>query len=440
MDIIIKATQLFLSLSILILIHEFGHFMAARIFKTRVEKFYLFFNPWFSLFKFKRGETEYGLGWLPLGGYVKIAGMIDESMDKEAMKLPAQPYEFRSKPAWQRLIIMLGGIIMNVFLGIFIYWMLLFFRGEEYIPTANVKYGIAVDSVGWEMGFQNGDKILAVDGQPVENFSRIPSAIILNMAKKVTVERNGQQVDIPIDQSMIKKAIDTKTIDFVSIRMPFVIKAFSPGSAAKDAGMEVNDQVIAINNQPAYYYDEVRKQLFANKGQTVDISFLRSNDTLSKKVKLTSEGMLGVQAALPDEFMQSKVIQYTFLGALPAGIRKAYETLTNYIKQFSLIFSSKVQGYKHVGGFISIANAFEPKWDWISFWSFTGFLSIALAFMNLLPIPALDGGHVLFTLYEMVTRRKPNEKFLEYAQIAGMIILLTLMVYANGSDIVGLFH
>jgi regulator of sigma E protease len=335
---------------------------------------------------------------------------------------------------------MLGGTIMNVFLGIFIYWMLLFFRGEEYIPTANVKYGIAVDSVGWEMGFQNGDKIVAVDGQPVENFSRIPSAIILNMAKKVTVERNGQQVDIPIDQSMIKKAIDTKTIDFVSIRMPFVIKAFSPGSAAKDAGLQVNDQVIAINNQPAYYYDEVRKQLFANKGAEVEVRFLRSNDTLSKKVKLTSEGMLGVQAALPDEFMQSKVIRYTFLGALPAGMRKAYETLTNYIKQFSLIFSSKVQGYKHVGGFISIANAFEPKWDWISFWSFTGFLSIALAFMNLLPIPALDGGHVIFTLYEMVTRRKPNEKFLEYAQIAGMIILLTLMVYANGSDIVGLFR
>ncbi|MGB3076618.1 MAG: RIP metalloprotease RseP [Chitinophagales bacterium] len=440
MDILIKAGQLFLSLSILILLHELGHFMAARLFKTRVEKFYLFFNPWFEIFKFKRGETEYGLGWLPLGGYVKIAGMIDESMDKEAMKLPAQPYEFRSKPAWQRLIIMLGGIIMNVLLGIFIYWMLLFFVGEEYIPTTNLKYGIAVDSIGREMGFQNGDKILDVDGKPVENFNRVTSTIIIDMAQSVTVERNGQQVKVPIDQLMIKKAIDNKSVDFISARMPFVVKAFSANSIAKSAGMEVNDQVLSINNQPAFFYDEVRNQLTANSGKDIEIVLLRNQDTVATKMLLGSDGLLGVQVAPGTDFMETKVIKYSLISALPAGVHKAWETLSNYVKQFGLIFSSKVQGYKHVGGFISIANAFEPTWNWLAFWSFTGFLSIALAFMNLLPIPALDGGHVMFTLYEMITRRKPNEKFLEYAQVAGMIILLTLLVYANGNDIVGLFR
>jgi regulator of sigma E protease len=440
MDILIKAGQLFLSLSILILLHEFGHYIAARMFKTRVEKFYLFFNPWFEIFKFKKGETEYGLGWLPLGGYVKIAGMIDESMDKEAMKLPPQPYEFRSKPAWQRLIIMLGGIIMNVLLGIFIYWMLLFFAGEEYIPTKNLSYGIAVDSIGREMGFQNGDQIIAVDGQPVENFNKIAATIIIDMAKVVTVQRNGETVQVPIDELMIKKVIDSKSVNFISARMPFVIKAFSPNSVAKTAGLEPEDQVIAINNQPAFFYDEVRNQLTENREKEIAISVLRNKDTVTKSMTLSADGLLGVQVAPGTDFMKTEVVKYSFFGALPAGINKAWETLANYVKQFALIFSSKVQGYKHVGGFISIANAFEPTWNWLSFWSFTGFLSIALAFMNLLPIPALDGGHVVFTLYEMITRRKPNEKFLEYAQVAGMVILLTLLVYANGNDIVGLFR
>lgn len=440
MDILIKAGQLFLSLSILILLHEFGHYIAARMFKTRVEKFYLFFNPWFEIFKFKKGETEYGLGWLPLGGYVKIAGMIDESMDKEAMKLPPQPYEFRSKPAWQRLIIMLGGIIMNVLLGIFIYWMLLFFAGEEYIPTKNLSYGIAVDSIGREMGFQNGDQIIAVDGKPVENFNKIAATIIIDMAKVVTVQRNGETVQVPIDELMIKKVIDSKSVNFISARMPFVIKAFSPNSVAKTAGLEPEDQVIAINNQPAFFYDEVRNQLTENREKEIAISVLRNKDTVTKSITLSADGLLGVQVAPGTDFMKTEVVKYSFFGALPAGINKAWETLANYVKQFALIFSSKVQGYKHVGGFISIANAFEPTWNWLSFWSFTGFLSIALAFMNLLPIPALDGGHVVFTLYEMITRRKPNEKFLEYAQVAGMVILLTLLVYANGNDIVGLFR
>ena len=292
MDILIKAGQLFLSLSILILLHEFGHYIAARMFKTRVEKFYLFFNPWFEIFKFKKGETEYGLGWLPLGGYVKIAGMIDESMDKEAMKLPPQPYEFRSKPAWQRLIIMLGGIIMNVLLGIFIYWMLLFFAGEEYIPTKNLSYGIAVDSIGREMGFQNGDQIIAVDGRPVENFNKIAATIIIDMAKVVTVQRNGETVQVPIDELMIKKVIDSKSVNFISARMPFVIKAFSPNSVAKTAGLEPEDQVIAINNQPAFFYDEVRNQLTENREKEIAISVLRNKDTVTKSMTLSADGLL----------------------------------------------------------------------------------------------------------------------------------------------------
>ena len=440
MDILIKVAQLILCLSILILIHEFGHYIAARIFKTRVEKFFLFFNPGFSLFKFKMGETEYGLGWLPLGGYVKISGMIDESMDKDQLKLPPQPWEFRSKPAWQRLIIMLGGIIMNVVLGITVYWMLLFFNGEEYLPTANMKYGVAVDSLGWEMGFQNGDKILAVNGRYVDNFSKIPSTIIIDMAKTVTVERNGQQVNVPVSQSMIKKAIDSKDLNFISERYPFEIAAFSPGSAAKEAGMKEHDKVIAINDHPVYYFDEVKNQLNANRGKNIKVTYARGNDTLSSTVAISSDGMLGVQVAPITDFIKTKTSKYSIFSSLPAGIRKAYEILSNYVKQFALIFSPKVQGYKHVGGFISIANTFAPTWDWISFWTFTGFLSIALAFMNLLPIPALDGGHVLFTLYEMITRRKPSEKFLEYAQITGMLILLSLMVYANGNDILGLFR
>ncbi|MBA3648139.1 MAG: RIP metalloprotease RseP [Chitinophagales bacterium] len=439
-EVLIKAGQLILSLSILIVIHEMGHFMAARFFKTRVEKFYLFFNPWFSLFSFKRGETEYGMGWIPLGGYVKISGMIDESMDKEQLNLPPQPWEFRSKPAWQRLIIMLGGITMNVLLGIFIYWMILFFSGEEYIPAANVKYGIVVDSIGIELGLRNGDRIIAIDKEPVENFQKIPGSIIINMARSITVQRNGDQKEIPVSPLMIKKIIDTKSIDFISLRWPFVIKSFASGSVAKNAGLAENDQVIAINGQSTFFYDEVKKMLTANKGHQVDVTVLRNVDTLTRKMLLSSDGLMGVQVAPPTDFMQTKIIHYSLFAALPAGVGKAYETLMNYIKQFALIFSPKVQGYKHLGGFISIGNAFESRWDWLAFWSLTGFLSLALAFMNLLPIPALDGGHVLFTLYEMVTKRKPSEKFLEYAQVAGMILLFALLVFANGNDIVGLFR
>lgn len=440
-EVVIKGGQLLLSLSILILLHEFGHFIAAKMFKVRVEKFFLFFNPGFSIFRFTIGETEYGLGWLPLGGYVKISGMIDESMDKEQMKLPPQPWEFRSKPAWQRLIIMLGGIIMNVLLGIFIYWMILFFNGEQYIPTSRLTYGIATDSTGASLGFQNGDKILAIDGKPQENFDKIPGTIIINMAKSVTVERNGQIVDIPITGEKIKQVIDSKSVgDFINIRFPFVVGEVMPGSTARQMGLQKNDIVVAVNQQPVIFYDEVRKALQSNRDNEISLTILRDHGLVTMEGKLPSDGLLGVKTITPDKFFGIRKVRYGFFSALPAGISKAYQTLMNYIKQFALIFSPEIQGYKHVGGFISIANAFNPTWNWLAFWSFTGFLSIALAFMNLLPIPALDGGHVLFTLVEMVTRRKPSDKFLEYAQIAGMIILFALIVYANGNDLLSLFR
>ncbi|HYV94979.1 MAG TPA: RIP metalloprotease RseP [Chitinophagales bacterium] len=439
-EVLIKGGQLILALSILILLHELGHFMAAKLFKVRVEKFYLFFNPGFSIFKFTVGETEYGLGWLPLGGYVKISGMIDESMDKEQMKLPPQPWEFRSKPAWQRLIIMLGGIIMNVVLGIFIYWMILFFDGELYVPNANLTYGIAVDSTGASLGFQNGDRIVGIDGKLIENFNKVPGIIILNMDQVVKVERNGQQVDIPITGDQIKEILDSKSgTDFISIRFPFVINDVSSGTPAKKINLQPGDVIVAINNQPAIFYDEARKLQDGNKDKEISLTFFRKGHLITEKVKLPSDGLLGVHPVPLDKFFTTNHIHYGFFAALPAGINRAYETLSKYIKSFALIFSPKVQGYKHLGGFIAIANAFPGEWDWITFWELTAWLSIALAFMNLLPIPALDGGHVLFTLVEMVTRRKPSDKFLEYAQIAGMIILFALLIFANGNDIMRLF-
>jgi len=440
-EILIKAGQLFLSLAILITLHELGHFVAARIFGTRVEKFYLFFNPWFSIAKKKIGDTEYGLGWLPLGGYVKIAGMIDESMDKEQLKQPAQPWEFRAKPAWQRLIIMLGGIIVNLILGWFIYSMLLFSVGESYIPAKSAAYGImATDSTALKIGLRNGDKIVSVGGEPIEKHQDVPIKILLNDDRTIEVDRNGERVSIPVSDSHVKGIIASQTGGFITERFPFVIAGFGDASVAEKSGLKKDDQVIAVNGEPTFFFDEVRDALTRNKGDTIRVTALRGTDTVHQAVALGNDGLLGVFTKTSPDYFPVAVKEYTLAQSFPAGYHKAKKTLTDYIRQFKLIFNRDIEGYKHLGGFISIGKAFSPQWDWVNFWSFTAFLSIALAFMNLLPIPALDGGHVVFTLYEMVTRRKPNEKFLEYAQIAGMVILLSLMAYANGNDIVKLFR
>lgn len=437
MEIVTQVTQFILSLSILIVLHEMGHFIPAKLFKTKVEKFYLFFDPWFSLFKFKKGETEYGIGWLPLGGYVKIAGMIDESMDKEQMKLPPQPWEFRSKPAWQRLIIMVGGVTVNVILGILIYAMVLFAWGEEYLPTKNATYGIATDSLGMKMGFRDGDKILSVDNKEVANFNKVPLEIMLNKASSVQVERNGEKLDIPVTEDNISEMISTKSLLMIP-RFPCVVDSLMNDHPAKKAGIQKNDKIISVNGISTPFHNNVTEILRKNPGSVADIGIIRNNDTIAVKVPITSEGAIGFYPRDPSRMFDMDTISYGFFASFPAGINKAYETFDSYVKQMKVLFTVK-DAHKQVGGFLTIGKAYSTTWDWQRFWAFTAFLSIVLAIMNILPIPALDGGHVMFLLYEVLTRRKPNEKIMEYAQYAGMILLLALLLYANGNDVARLF-
>ena len=439
MDILIKVLQLILSLSILVIVHEFGHFIAAKIFKTRVEKFYLFFNPWFSIFKFNFKGTEYGMGWLPLGGYVKISGMIDESMDKEAMKLPPQPWEFRSKPTWQRLIIMLGGVFMNVILAIVIYIGILSFYGEKYLPTSEVnKYGITVDSLAYEMGLRDGDKILSVDHVVVENFDKIPAEIILEEANTIQVERDGKMMDVVLPEGFLAKMIKQRNPNFIGGRFPFVIDDFSKNSIAEEAGMEIGDKPIGVNDHSVAYFQDFVPLIKENIGQEITISTLRGTDTLDFAMTVPENGMIGI-AVDGSKYFKLKKTDYTFIQAIPAGFKRTWKGIGDYLKQLKLIFSPEVKAYESIGGFGTIASIFPATWHWQSFWRLTAFLSIMLAILNILPIPALDGGHVMFLLYEIIARRKPSDKFLEYAQIVGMVILFSLLIWANGNDVLRLF-
>ncbi|OIP00224.1 MAG: RIP metalloprotease RseP [Bacteroidetes bacterium CG2_30_32_10] len=442
MEILIKALQLISSLAILILIHELGHFIPSKLFKIRVDKFYLFFDPWFSLFKFKRKDTEYGIGWLPLGGYCKISGMIDESMDKEQMKQPPQPWEFRSKPTWQRLIVMLGGVTMNLVLAILIYIVMLSVWGEEYLPTANVKYGITVDATAEEMGLRNGDKILSLDNKVVEDFYKITAVIILDNPKTIQVERDGKKLDITIPNGTIAKIIKNskKSADLIGVRIPFEVGSFTKDSPGKTAGLKEGDKLIGINDVQTNYFDEFRKEIVKHKNQQVVIIALRLKDTIKINLKVPNDGLIGIGGKNITNYFTFSKKEYSIFEAIPAGTVKAYNSITNYIKQLRLIFSPETKAYESLGGFIAIGNIFPAEWHWQSFWGLTAFLSVILAIMNVLPIPALDGGHVLFLLYEIITRRKPSDKFMEYAQIVGMVILLGLLVYANGNDIVKLFR
>lgn len=440
MVILVKAAQLILSLSILVIIHEFGHFIFAKSFKCRIEKFYLFFDPWFSLFKIKKGETEYGIGWLPLGGYVKIAGMIDESMDKEQMKQPPQPWEFRSKPTWQRLIIMVGGVLFNLLLALVIYSGVLYFWGEQYLPLKNVKYGIVVDETGREMGLRNGDKLIGIDGKEVEDFNKFIPYLLLNDAKTIQVERDNESLDIPIKKDIIPKLIKDRYA--ISLRIPYecTVKGFAKDSPARDAGMKIDDKILAINGHGFRFYDQFTDTLAASKGKVIRVKIDREGKDLEVPVKIGENGMLGIQREVNMAgIFQFKTIHYGLLQSIPAGISKGYHAIGDYLKQFKLLFAPQTKAYESLGGFITIGNIFPGVWDWQAFWSLTAFLSIILAVMNILPIPALDGGHVLFLLYEIITGRKPSDKFLEYAQITGMIIIFALLLYANGNDIIKLF-
>lgn len=439
MEVFIKILQFLLSLSLLIIIHELGHFIPARLFKTRVEKFYLFFDPWFSIFKKKKGDTEFGIGWLPLGGYVKISGMIDESMDKEQMKQPAQPWEFRSKPAWQRLIIMLGGVTFNILLAVLIYIFMLTIIGESYLPAKNVKYGVEAGTLAQEIGIQNGDKIIKIDGQAIDDYFDITRTLILGDVSTLTVERQQQEVTLQVPQDFYARLVANRGRDFISLRIPFIVEDFSAESVARDAGIQKGDHIIGINETETWSFDAFRARVVDYAGQETQIMVLRDGQTLIFPITLPETPMLGVFVKPIDKMLEFQTHHYSFFAAIPAGASKAWKTTVGYISEIRMLFKPEIKATESLGGFITIGSIFAPTWDWVHFWTITALLSVVLAIMNILPIPALDGGHVMFLMYEIITRRKPHEKFMEYAQLVGMILLFSLLLFANFNDVLRLF-
>lgn len=440
MDILIMVGQLMLSLSILIVLHEYGHFAPARWFGTRVEKFYLFFNPGFELFKKQIGETEYGIGWLPLGGYVKISGMVDESFDTEQLASEPQPWEFRSKPAWQRLIIMLGGVTVNFILGFFIFAMVLWAYGEEYLPTQNVRYGIYADTLGQQLGLRTGDKVLSVDGKPMEKFSDrfVLREIVINNARNITVERDGQRVDLPVDERFVSllSSHENKDKRLFSGRYPFVAGDLVKGSPAEGAGLLSGDSIIAFNGQPTPFFDNFLALATQNPNKKVTVTAVRNGQVKEFNLTTTPEGKVGIVPYNETYFFETSRQEYSLLAALPAGVSKGWGFLTDQVKAFGQIFRGRIKASESLGGFASIGRMFGDVWVWERFWTMTAILSLILAFMNLLPIPALDGGHVVFLLYEVVSGRKPSDKFMEYATMVGFVIVIALVLYANGLDLV----
>ena len=445
MEILIKALQLIMSLSILVILHELGHFIPAKIFKTKVEKFYLFFDPWFSVVKKKIGDTEYGIGWLPLGGYVKISGMIDESMDKEQMGKPAEAWEFRAKPAWQRLIIMLGGVTVNLLLGIFIYSMMLYTYGDKYLPNENLKDGVwCVSDMATDLGFENGDKFLTADGGKIERFSDILEKVIVSDI--ITVERNGVATSIDIPNNVIEQFLDGGNKQLFYPRIPTIVAEVELGSNAEKGGLKSLDLIKSINGVDYIYFDELKSALNTYAGKEIIVVVEREGGSNSLNMLVSEKGTLGFRPSTPSVAQleklgvyQSASFKYGFFASFPAGYNKAIKKLGSYIAQFKMILSPSTGAYKGMGGFGAIGSMFPATWNWEVFWNLTAFLSLMLAFMNILPIPALDGGHVIFLLYEMVVGKPAPEKVMEYAQVVGMIMLLSLLVFANGNDILRLF-
>ncbi len=485
---LIKAIQLILSLSILVFLHELGHFLFARLFKARVDKFYMFFNPNFSILRAKkingkwqlkffaknvpanerekRGidgdiildskgravmeqipeselheddwrrypeNTEWGIGWLPLGGYCKISGMIDESMDKTQLAQEAKPWEYRSRPVWQRLPIITGGVLVNFILALVIYSAVLYNWGKEYLPLENARYGLQFSETLIQCGFRNGDKILMIDGNPVEERADIISHILIDGKKNVTVLRDSAQVEIILPEDFEKRVLAANEADMISVRYPFVIEEVTAASPAKDAGLMKGDSIVGLNNKPMSMYQDIVAELSTLANKETEIQYYRNGKLISSKIKISETSKIGVGLKLPYSYFETKKIEYGFWESIPAGISLGWETLTNYVKQFKLVFTK--EGAKQIGGFGSIGKMFPNVWNWQAFWTLTATLSMVLAFMNFLPIPALDGGHVLFLLYEMITGHKPSEKFMEYAQTAGFFFLVALLIYANGNDI-----
>lgn len=442
MDILVRVMQLVLCLSILVMVHELGHFMFAKMFGVRVEKFYLFFNPYFSLFKKKIGDTVYGIGWVPFGGYVKIAGMIDESMDKEQMSMPPQPWEFRSKPAWQRLLIMVGGVMMNVVLAFVIYVGLSFHYGESYIAAADVKNGYSFSELGHEIGFRDGDIIKSVNGKSFDNYMEIMSEIIISGTSEVEVIREGKSVNVVIGEEFTPRLLAGKQALF-DLRIPFTVDSVLTGSAADKAGLSAGDSLLSVDGKRMAFRDQFVTAFRASAGDTLILGVLRDSAGVSVARSLVlavpEDGVIGT-ISMTDilAYYPLTVRHYTFWEAIPNGFKRAGEQIGSYIKQLKLIFNPETKAYKSVGSVVSMGKFFPTSWDWLRFWNITALFSIMLAVLNILPIPALDGGHVVFLLYEVITRRKPSDKFMMGAQTVGMILLLMLIVLTLGNDIIRL--
>jgi len=485
---LIRALQLILSLSILVVLHEFGHFAFARLFKVRVEKFYMFFNPNFSLIRAKKvngkwevkffapnvpanerpkldadgdamidakkkpvmeqiplselpegdwrkypENTEWGIGWLPLGGYCKIAGMVDESMDTTQMAAEPQPWEYRARSVWHRLPIIIGGVLVNFILAMVIYSAVLYTWGREYLPLQNAKYGMQFSTIMLENGFKNGDIVMKVDGQAVEDRSDVIEKILIEGKQIVTVKRDSQLIDLKLPADFAQKILAAEQTDMISIRQPFVVAEVSAGSPAEKANLQPGDSVVGINGKELFILQDIAAELEASRNSQVEISYIRSGQNLKTKIQVDENAKLGVALHPFSEYMDTKRTEYGFFESIPAGISMGWETLTSYVKQLKLVFTK--EGSKQLGGFGSIGKMFPKSWDWQVFWSMTALLSVILAFMNFLPIPALDGGYVLFLVYEIITGKKPNDKFLEYAQTVGMLLLFALLLFANGNDI-----
>ncbi|MBA2745859.1 MAG: RIP metalloprotease RseP [Flavisolibacter sp.] len=432
--------QFILAFSILVVLHELGHFLPAKWFGCRVDKFYLFFNPWFSLWKKKVGETEYGLGWVPLGGYVKIAGMVDESMDKEQLNQPPQPWEFRSKPAWQRLIIMLGGVTVNFLLALILFAMILFVWGEERLPVKNLSYGLTADSLAQTAGLRNGDVITAVNNEPVHYYNELAKSIILNETAVLKVNRGGRDTTLTLPEGFVSNLTKNQLKGWVYPRYPVIVDGDKNVNYV-EGKMEPGDRIVGVNGVPVNFLDDYLEAKKESKNTTIVLDLLRGSDTVQVKVKTLENTATGVETRDIYKVLGSEKKEYGFFESIPAGMNYGVERLGDYMTGIRLLFTSKEHKVSdNLGSVISIGKTFGGTWDWYRFWTMTALFSIILAFMNILPIPALDGGHALFTIYEMVTGRKPSDKFMEYAQMAGMVLLLGLMLYAFGLDIWRMFR
>ena len=433
MALLIQIAQFIFIISILVILHELGHFIPAKLFKTKVEKFYLFFDYKFSLFKKKIGDTEYGIGWIPFGGYVKIAGMIDESMDKEQMKLPPKPWEFRSKPAWQRLIIMLGGVTVNFFLAWFIYSAMLMYYGDNYIDNSKLENGVYVDAVGEKLGIKKGDKIVSIDGEKLKEFNDAPIYILLG--DKMTVDRNGEHITFPLRDEVKKLVLESQGKQFISEAIPTKISRVVAGYSAEKAGMLVGDEVKMINEKPINYWQDLVNEIRNNKGKTLVLKIKRNDKLIDLNVKVPDSSIIGVS---PNVSIVKKAYvsdKYDFVASIPKGFEKTISSITKQVRSLKLVFNKKTQGHKQMRGPIGIVEMMPPTWDWHHVWSFMAMFSVWLAFLNLLPIPALDGGHVVFLLYEMISGKAPSQKVMEYGQIIGFIFVMGLMLLTIGNDI-----